>query len=187
VFGIFMTAHFGLLLPAAFWVNRRQRQIQIEDGTYVKPEYHPRKMSRGTIYGSFAGSIFGSLCWMFGLSIITKDPLVAVAVPLFAVILFSVSARKCVCAPSKYWQIAITDMMCVGLFTLLIVNLRWARWVQCYHLDHGQRRDWFFDMPLWAVNLAIAVLFAGLLILFVLRSQKEKRLAQEELTGDFGK
>jgi hypothetical protein len=144
-------------------------------------------MSKGNIYGSLGGSIFGSMCWMFGLSIITKDLPAAVAVLLFAVILFAVSARRCVRAPSEYWQIAITDMMCVGLFTLLIVNLRWARWVQRYHLDHGQRRDWFFDMPLWGVNLAIAALFIGLLAIFVVQYRKQRQLAQEELKGDLAR
>jgi len=177
VFVAVMTAHVILLVPAIIWGNRQQRQIQIEDGTYVTPEYQPVKMSRANIYGSFGGSILGALCWIFALSVITRDSLVASAVLLFAVGLFIPSAKKCLRSPNKYWQIAIADMMCIAAFTLLILNLRWERWIEFYRHSSGRN---FIDIPLWCVNLAIIAVFSGLLAMFVLRYKEQKQLRRKE-------
>ena len=54
------------LLVLVVRTNRRQRQIQIEDGTYVEPSaMHPvspdGKASKAAVYGSLAGGIFGSV------------------------------------------------------------------------------------------------------------------------------
>ncbi len=55
------------------WCKRREKQIQIEDGTYVKPEWRTLKMTKGQIYGAFGGSISGSLVWLFRITVAADD------------------------------------------------------------------------------------------------------------------
>ena len=58
-------AYTTLLVVFIVRTNRRQRQIQIEDGTYVDPRALPppdlAESPKGAIYGSLAGAIFGPL------------------------------------------------------------------------------------------------------------------------------
>jgi len=178
------TVFFALLLPLMIWGNARQRQIQIEDGTYIKPEYHPVKMSKGNIYGVFVGCIFGPMCWLIVFSSVTRDWLIALSAVTFAVLLFIASTKICLRWRAKYWRVMITDMGGIALFTLAVVNLRWGRWVEFY-----QRRSpncGLSNTPVRTMNLILGLIFAGLLILLVLRCKKEKRLAQDEHKGDFG-
>jgi hypothetical protein len=60
-------------IPFVLWCKRREKQIQIEDGTYVKPEWRTLKMTKGQIYGAFGGSIFGSLVWLFRITVAADD------------------------------------------------------------------------------------------------------------------
>ncbi len=175
---VLFAVFFALLLPLIIWSNARQRQIQIEDGTYIKPQYQPAKSSKANVYGAFAGSIFGSVCWIFVISFITKDWLIALAVLIFGVLLFAVSTKICLRAPGKYWRIIIIDMMSVALFTLVVVNLRWGKWMEFYRPSSSYRPD--YDMPIWGINLAIVAIFSGLLVLFVLKSRKQKRLMRKK-------
>lgn len=185
VFAIVMTAHFVLLLPAVIWVNRRQRRIQKEEGTYIEPRYGPAKMTRGGIVGAFAGSIFGGVAWIFPMSYIAGDWLVAAAVSVFAVLLFVVSIRICLAAKPKYWRVAIADVIALGLVNMTIVNLRWEVWMEFYRQRSSYNRAW--DMPLWGANLMFGLIFAGLLVMFLLKSRKQKFLTDEGPKGEPGK
>ena len=169
---------FALLPPLIIWGNRRQRKIQKEDGTYVKPEYRKMKLTKANVYGAFGGSIFGSVCWIFVISFITKDWLIALAVLIFGVLLFIISTKVCLRTPDKYWRIIITDMMSIALLTLVVVNLRWEKWMEFYR--HSSSDSRFVDMPLWGMNLAIVAIFSGLLLMFVVISRKQKRLMRKK-------
>ena len=179
------TVFFALLVPSIIWGNARQRRIQIEDGTYIKLEYHPLKMSKGNIYGVFVGCIFGPMCWLIVMSFVTKDWLISLSTVTFAVLLFVASTKICLRWRGKYWRIVITDLIGMALFTLVVVNLRWGRWVEYY--ERRSPNCGLSNTPPWAVNLILGAIFAGLLILLVLRCKREQRLAQDELRGDFGK
>jgi RNA polymerase sigma factor (sigma-70 family) len=182
VFAVVMTTHFVLLVPAIIWVNRRQRQIQKEEGTYVEPRYQLAKITTGGIVGAFAGSIFGTVAWIFPMSYIAGDWLVAAAVSIFAVLLFAVSTRICLRANAKYWRIIIADLIAVGLLNLIVVNLRWETWMEFYRQSSAHSRSW--DMPVWAANLMFGLIFGGLLVIFVLKSRKQKFLTDEEPEGE---
>jgi RNA polymerase sigma factor (sigma-70 family) len=178
VFGSVMMAHFIFLVPAIVWANRRQRRIQIEDGTYVKPEYHPDKMPKAAIYGALGGSIFGSMCWLIVMSSITKDRLTALSALIFAILLFSISARMCLHAPTKFWRIIIADLIGIMLFNLAVVNLRWEKWMQFYLKSSSYNH--LSDISLWGINFLLVVVFVGLLALFVHMSRKQKQLMKEQ-------
>ena len=174
-FGLF----FVFLVPSMVWGNARQRQIQIEEGTYIKAEFLPMKLTKGNVYGALGGSIFGSLCWLFLLAYLTKDWFVAFSVLIFAIILFTVSTKMCLRASDNYWRIVITDMILIALATFVIVNLRWEKWKEFYRESPSG-----FDMPLWAMNLILLAVFSGLLGLFILRARRERQFREIKPPGD---
>jgi RNA polymerase sigma factor (sigma-70 family) len=175
----FSVLFFVLLIPSIVWGNTKQKQIQIEEGTYVEAEFRPMKLTKGNVYGAFGGSIFGSVCWIFVIASITKDWLTALSILMFAVMLFIISTKKCLQTPDKYWRIVITDMMSIALLTFLVVNLRWERWMEFY-----PNRSSGFDIPLWVMNLLLLAIFAILLVIFILRSRAERQFREKQPNGD---
>jgi RNA polymerase sigma factor (sigma-70 family) len=165
---------FALLVPSIIWSNARQRQIQIEEGTYVRQIHRPMKLTKANVYGAFGGSIFGSIAWIFPMSYIAKDWLVAPAVLIFAVILFIISTKICLRAQGKYWRIVIIDMMFIALLTFVVVNLRWGRWMEFYRESSSG-----FDMPLWAMNLILLAVFSVLLVVLILSARKKGCLSEK--------
>jgi hypothetical protein len=174
----FSVLFFVLLIPSIVWGNAKQKQIQIEEGTYVEAEFRPMKLTKGNVYGAFGGSIFGSIAWIFVISSITKDWLTALSILIFAVILFIISTKKCLQIPDKYWRIVITDMMSIALLTFLVVNLRWERWMEFY-----PNRSSGFDIPLWFINLILLAVFGILTGLLIFRARTERRLIKKEPKG----
>jgi hypothetical protein len=181
VFGIGMTAHAVLLVPAVIRINRRQRQIQKEDGTYVEPQYHPVKMSKANVYGAFGGTIFGAVCWIIPVSFISRDWLVAAVALIVAYLTFVISTKSCMRDQRKYWLIVIGDMIALCALNLVIVNLRWNSWMELY-----RRRSYYdprFDLPLWAMNLIIGAVFGFLLLTFLVQKRKQHSTARKQSRG----
>jgi hypothetical protein len=160
------------------WGYTRQRQIQIEEGTYVKAEYRPMKLTKANVYGTFGGSIFGSVCWILVIAFITKDWLTALSVLISAVVLFLGSTTKCLREPVKYWRIVIIDMMLIALLTFVVVNLRWEKWKELY-----RDGSFGFDYPLWVIDIILLVVFGALTGLFVFSAGKERQLIGEGTKG----
>jgi hypothetical protein len=125
------------------------------------------------------GSIFGSVCWIFVMSAITKDWLIALSVLIFAVVLFVISTKVCLRGQCKYWRIVITDMILIALLTFVAVNLRWGKWMEFYREDSSR-----FEMPLWGMNLIVLAIFGGLLGIFFLIARKESQLREIKSQGD---
>ncbi|MHC4456428.1 MAG: RNA polymerase sigma factor [Planctomycetota bacterium] len=175
VFGSVMTAHFIFLVPAIIWANRRQQQIQKEDGTYVKPQYHPAKMSKANIYAAVGGSIFGAVCWIMPISFITRDWLVAAVVVIVASLIFVISTKKCLHNQKSHWRILIWDVIGLCVLNLVVVNVRWNQWMELY------RQSSYYnptkDISLWAINLMIGAIFSGLLVMFVLLDLRQRKMS----------
>jgi RNA polymerase sigma factor (sigma-70 family) len=169
---------FALLVPFIIRSNARQRQIQIEEGTYVKAERRPMKLTKANVYGTLGGSIFGSVCWIFVIASITKDWLTGLSVLIFAIILYAVSTKRCLKSSDKYWRIVITNMIKISLLTFVVINLRWGKWMEFYRESSSS-----FDMPLWGMNLILLAVFAILFVLFIFRARAERRLIKKEPKG----
>jgi len=169
---------FALLVPFIIRSNARQRQIQIEEGTYIKAKRRPMKLTKANVYGAFGGGIFGSIAWIFPLSYIAKDWLIALSVLIFGIILFTVSTKMCLKASEKYWRIIITDMMSISLLTFVVVNLRWEKWMEFYRESPSG-----FDMPLWGINLILLAVFGVLTGLLIFRARTERRMIKKEPKG----
>lgn len=115
-------------IPFTIWCKRRQKQIQIEDGTYVKPEWRTLEMTKGQIYGAFGGSIFGSLVWLFRITVATDDWVTFWMVLGVGTLIFLIATNLCLRVPQYGFKIASGVFICVGILNLLVVNLRWDKW-----------------------------------------------------------
>jgi len=179
--GVYIAGLIALIVRS----NRRQRQIQIEDGTYVEPRpIHSivqGQVSKGAVYGSLGGAVFGSVCWLFILSAISKDWYVAAAVLILSIILWYVCTRGALRAPQRYYQIAMAALAGVALLNLAVVNLRWARWMPVYR--QSSLYDPMSDWSLWAINALIVGLFACLILLFYIRDRRQRTAAQRPDSG----
>ncbi len=123
------------LVVLIIWINFRVKKIQMEDGTYIDPATWKKmayqnfgKMSKGSIYGSFAGSIFGSVSWMLPNSIIAHDWVTGIMVILVSVIIYLASVKYCIRRPERYLKILIWAMFYVYLLTITVIFLRWESW-----------------------------------------------------------
>jgi len=154
-------AYTALLVAFILRTNRRQRQIQIEDGTLVDPRAVPLVDLAGTppraIYASFAGGVFGSLCWMPIMAFIARDYRVGLATIVFALVLYAASVRAALRAPRDFFRISMGEAAAVAAWTVAVVNWKWDAWMEAYR--RTSLYDPMSDLPLWAMNLLIAALF----------------------------
>ncbi len=164
---------FVLLFPMIIWTNRRIRQIQKEDGTYVEPKRYPATMSKANIYGAFGGSIFGAVCWIIPMSFIARDWLVLGMVLFAAGIIFRISTEMCLRDQKKKWRIFIADAIALCALNLVVVNLRWSQWMEAYRQNsYYEPRE---DISLGAINLFIGMIFAMLLIILLVSDLRQRR------------
>jgi len=169
LFAIFFT---GVLFLAHI-TERKRKAIQIEDGTYVKPSR--RTKTNGQIYGSFAGAIFGSLFWIHGMSVNAKDWLAVWLVLLAGVLIFLVATRMCLRNRQHYDRIAAGTFAVIGLVTLLVVNLRWDKWMSVL----GEKPK-YRNLSLWDMNLIIGAVVTVLILMFLLFDLHQRKKIQSQ-------
>jgi len=172
---------FAGVLTLVITTERRRRQIQVQDDTYVKSERHVPK-TKGQIYGSFGGAIFGSLLWLHLMAVQAHDWPTLWAVLAAGVSIFLVATRICLRARQRYNQVAAGAFAAVGILYLAIVNLRWHLWMQA--LGPHSKYRW---VSLWQINILIVGTIAVLLLILLLttlgqrpanKQQKESRHAK---------
>jgi len=172
------------LVPLIFWTNYRQRQIQIEDGTYVKSSFQPLVMPRAAVFANTGGSVLGSVLWLVILACIAKDWTVAAAVAAVAVAIFLVSANFCLRVPDHYYRVAMGACSAVGVLNLVVFNLRWNRWLGLYR-QSVHYRGWS-DLPLPAMNVLIVAIISGLLLLFFFKDRSQRAELHRETDRPHG-
>jgi RNA polymerase sigma factor (sigma-70 family) len=123
---------FGILI---YWMHKRIKAIQIEDGTYIAPSEWKKlafqnfgKISKGQIYGGFAGTIVGAICWLLVLGIMAKDWFTAILIILAAMGIYIFSTYFCVRNPIRYYKIAILTSFCIYFLTTVVILFRWETW-----------------------------------------------------------
>ena len=157
--------------------NRRQRQIQIEDGTYIAPQEamsallksSPQKARRG-IYASLGGSIFGSVAFAFVLALQHDDWITAGAVVTVAVLLFGLGVRASLKKPQNSFRILISVSLAAGILCLLIVDSRWSSWMVSSPMSPPMK-GW----SLIGLNAFIVVLFALITVGLMLNQRLHRR------------
>jgi hypothetical protein len=140
--------------------NRRQRQIQVEEGTSRTGTLPPPGAvpEKSAIYGSFAGGVFGGLCWMGPITVIAGDWLFGTFVLAFAVTLFMAASRAALRRPERYFAIARIELASVLAVNALGINLRWEHWMEAYR--RSSLYDPSSDLPVWMINVLLAVIGA---------------------------
>jgi RNA polymerase sigma factor (sigma-70 family) len=167
----FTLFYCAVLLRLVLWTNRRQREIQIEDGTYVDPSAHPelvnRAPSRKAIYASLGGGIIGATAWLVIAAIRAGDWGGAGSVAAGAFAIFMVSTSMCVRRPQQYWSVATLVVAALGVATLVLVNLRWSAW---FANDPELR-----GLPASVANGFVALLYLVLVVMFIARQRRRTR------------
>ena len=163
--------YFALLflpgIPFVLWCQRRGKQIQIEDGTYVKPEWKTLTMTKGQIYGAFGGSIFGSLVWLFRIAVAADDWGTFGIVLAAGILIFLIATKLCSRDPRYGFKIASGVFICIGLLNLLAVKLRWYKWV---HVLKDQR------VTLAFINRAIVAVVAVLILAALIADWRHQKM-----------
>jgi hypothetical protein len=144
--------------------NRRQRQIQIEEGTYVDPATLPAgnlsRITPNAIHASLAGAVFGSLCWIPIIAAIARDYALGLATVAFALFLYAAGVRAALRRPEAFFRVAIVQTAAIAAWTFAAVNWRWDLWMNAYR--HSRAYQPTSDLPLWAMNLLLAGLFLAI-------------------------
>jgi RNA polymerase sigma factor (sigma-70 family) len=152
-------AVFFALLPLLITLtNVRQRQIQMEEGTYPPPPGPPPRFTAGSIYGGFAGGIFGSISWFLLMAGIAHDWLVFALSLAGAMLTFLVTAH----IAYRYGRRDLGAWLAlagIAVLTFTAVDLRWDVWLPLYrqsrYYDPGR------DIPLKVLNVIMIAAFAG--------------------------
>jgi len=155
--GCVLLAIFVLVfIPFLIRLDRRDKQIKIEEGTYVKPELRALNITNGQIYGAFGGAILASLLWLIRISSAAKDWIALGVILVVGILVFTIATKLCIKARQRGFRIAIGVFTAIGFLHLLLVNLRWEKWqavLKHPHLTHGQ------------INMVIVAVVAVLVVL----------------------
>jgi len=174
VFGVFFAGVFVL----TFITERQRKAIQIEEGTYVKPERKMLERTDGQIYGSFGGAIFGSLFWLYLTTVQAKDWAAWWIVLSSGVLLFLLATKLCLRAKQHYERVAMGTFAVIGVLHLLVVNLRWEKWM-AYFIESGHNLK-YTRVSLWQVNLVITAVTSALLLVFLFGELKQRKLRRKQ-------
>jgi len=166
------TVFFCILIPLIFWGNRRQRQIQVEDGTFVPPPDARARPTKPAMYASFGGAMFGSILWLVILAGIAHDWAALVAVLGGAAVLLPVTARIAG-RRQRYWTAAYLALTGIAALTFTAVNLRWQRWMHVYRLSTSYNS--LNDVSLTTINLIVAAAFLLALLMLTLTARQRRR------------
>jgi RNA polymerase sigma factor (sigma-70 family) len=163
---VLVGAYTALLVALILRTNRRQREIQVEEGTYVEPGGTPRgdlaEVPPRAVYASLAGSVFGPLCWMPIMAFVAGDPALGLLTIVFAGLLYLVCVRAALAAPREFFRIAMAEAAVAGAWTLAVVNWKWEDWMEAYR--RTSMYEPLSDLPLWAMNLLVPALFLWILL-----------------------
>jgi len=138
------------------------------EGRTVRP-------SKLGICWSFGGGVLGSVSWILVFAYYVADWLVAGLVLLAALGTFAISTTICLRRSDRYYRIAAYVIVAMAAINLLVVNLRYTKWVSLHPLAPHYRPS--PEIPVWQMNLMLAGLFAALLlaVLYFTRKQKAAR------------
>ena len=129
--GLLALAYAAGLVVMIVRGNRRQRQIQIEDGTYLQSapfDGPPHPPSKAAVYLSLGGSITGALAWLILAAVREHDWGVGLLVALAGALVFFLSSRAWLRRPERRGPVLRLTLAALCAVTLLAMNLRWQQW-----------------------------------------------------------
>jgi hypothetical protein len=154
--------------------NRRQRQIRVEDGTWVAPALVSPSASTGSAWSGLGGATLGAIAWLLPLAFIAGEPLWALAIAAVAFTACAVAARAVARRPPEFFRIEIRLLAVLAVLNFTVVNLRWPDWMAAY------RQSPIFayggvDIPLPWMNVLLLGVFGWLFGQFFARAARERR------------
>ncbi len=164
-------AFFALLPPLIMLTNARQRQIQVEEGTYPPPPGPPQRASAANTYASFAGSIFGSIAWLLLMAGIAQDWSVFAIILAGAMLTFLVAAHVA-CRYGRRGVAAWLALVGVAALTFIVVNLRWDAWLPLYR--QSRYYDPASDVSLKVLNVIMVAAFVGTALVLWIAFRRRK-------------
>jgi len=134
-------------------------------------------LSKGAIYGAFAGGIFGGVAWILPTSFMAKDWPAAAITLAAAALIFLASTTLCLRDQGRRWRILVWAMIALCALNLAVVNTRWNLWKQALKQAPGFTPP--TSLSRWSINLAIATIIAALLLITLhLNSCQRKQTAE---------
>ena len=153
------------LLAFILWGNRRQRQIQIEDGTYPQPGPAGGLASRpptpAAIYAGLGGGILGGTVWLAIAAARAHDGWALSAIVLTTLLTFLAATRLSLRRPNAYFRAVTFSVVILGGLALALVNLRWEIW----SASDPEFKNWSAR----GLSLAILLLYGIVALIFALR------------------
>ena len=169
------TVFFCILIPLIPWGNRRQHQIQVEDGTFVPPPHVHVTPPRSAVYASFGGALAGSTLWLMILAGIAQDWAALAGVLGGVAVLLSVTVRIAG-RRQRYWTAAYLALAGIAVLTFGAVNLRWHHWMAAYR--RSTLYDPTNDVSLKTINLIMTAAFLLALTILTLTARRRRRHAR---------
>ena len=134
-------------------------------------------LSKGAIYGAFAGGIFGGVAWILPTSFMAKDWPAAAITLAAAALVFLASTTLCLRDQGKRWRILVWALVALCALNLAVVNARWNLWKQALKQAPGFTPP--TNLSRWTINLAIAAIITALLLICLrLNSRQRKQTAE---------
>jgi len=153
---------FVFLVPLILWGNAHQRNIQIQEGTFRRPEPGAGGITPQGCRVSLGGGIVGATLWLLILTFLVQDwVFFGVIVGCDALLLFGL-ARVSKRRPQWIWSVFVALIGALMTLTLVVVNLRWDIWMKAYRISLAYEP--VNDVSLRTINLVVGGLY-GILIL----------------------
>jgi len=175
VIALFTAFFFGVFI-LAFRTEIKRKAIQVQNGKYVTTDQRIHQMTKGQIYGSFMGAIFGSMFWLQIMAANARDWTAFSVILIACLAIFVIAAKSCIRTPHNYYRIALAVFTALGAINLLVVNLRWQEWLAALGSDSKYQ-----TVKLGRVNLVLVAVLVSLFLLFLvsdIRYQVRRRRQQ---------
>lgn len=172
-----LLSYGGLLITLIFWGNRKQRIIRHHQGSPELGSGLPRKWSTTAgVCGGLGGAVFGAMAWMISLAALVGDWLIAGLITTSGLAIFVIGARAIIrCGPKSPARVIYGIIAAIAAVTAIIVNTRMHIWLA--ELSDTQIERVIEVVPMWAMNVLLAVIFTVIAVVIRISLSGARRRA----------
>ncbi len=128
--------------------------------------------------GGIAGTVFGSVAWLFAMTVATGDRVADLVVVLYAIAVFLISTSICAARPHRYWPVLLADVAALYVLHLLVLSFRWSHWMPSF--GHTGQLSLYREISLTEINVIVAAVAAAEALLFALKGAADRRRHRPE-------
>ena len=143
---------FGIWVAYSIWMTRRQRRIQMEEGTLATAPGNEligreptRRGFKATVYGGLAAMIFGPGGLLVALVRHQGDRVIAGLLAVLAVVAWLVCAGAILRRPQRIKAVFVTVWWGLALVILATLNMRWHVWLRKVSADGPWLPPFYLD------------------------------------------